>query len=221
MKVCGTSTSQTSSGERQDESATPRPDRLRRGQGAGSPATRPTAGGIPRDTQPGPDTSVDGAGAPRSHGWHAERPKEDLEGEPETHGRIGCSGAGNSAGALRTRRWSKALKSATLRRTRRARCLSNERRIGRGSRVPAQHHLGGAGRRSGSPPPGADQASPEARECHASRDLRIVIACKVASGQPERGRLRAERMRGRWRASRLGGERHRGSGGLRRGEQVE
>lgn len=78
------------------------------------------------------------------------------------------------------------MKSATPRQARRARRLSNERRIGRRSRVPAQHHLGGAGRRSGSPPLGADQASPDTRECHASHGLRIVIACKVASGQPRR-----------------------------------
>jgi hypothetical protein len=78
------------------------------------------------------------------------------------------------------------LKSATPRQARRARRLSNERRIGRGSRVPARHHLGGAGRRSGSPPLGADQASPDTRECPAGHGPRIVTACKVASGQPRR-----------------------------------
>lgn len=81
MKVCGTSSSQPSSGERQDEPATPRPDRLRRGREAGLPARRPTAGGMPRDAQPGLNTSVDRAEALRSQGQSEERSKEDLGGE--------------------------------------------------------------------------------------------------------------------------------------------
>lgn len=137
MKVGRTSASELSSGGERHEPATPRSDRLQRSEKAGLPATRPTAGGIPRSTQTGPDTHVDGAGAPRSHGRREERSREDLEGEPETHGRIGCLCAGNSSAALRTRRWSKALKSAAPRQTWRARRTSNGRRIGQASRASA------------------------------------------------------------------------------------
>jgi len=115
-------------------------------------------------------------------GRRGERSKEDLGGESETHGRIGCTAAGNSGGALRTRRWSKALKSAAPRQARRARRLSNERRIGRRSQVPAQPHHGAVGRRSGSPSLGTERASPETRECQPAAAPGSWVPARSSSG---------------------------------------
>ena len=60
-------------------------------------------------------------------GWSGRR--RTSEGN-KAHGRTGRSGAGNGEGSLRTRRRSKALKSATPRWSVRARRFGNGRRIG-------------------------------------------------------------------------------------------
>jgi len=77
-----------------------------------------------------------GASRPRSRddarGCSGRR--RTLEGN-KAHGRIGRSTAGNGGGSLRTRRRSKALKSATPRYSSRARCSGNGHRFGEPDRA--------------------------------------------------------------------------------------
>jgi hypothetical protein len=211
MKVSGTGTSQPPPGGEPRPPATPRPDRLRRGFGL----ARQTRG-QPREgcrAAPSRDRTLVGRSRGSSEpGPCEERTKEDLGGEPETHGRIGCPSAGNRAGALRTRQRSKALESTAPRWTRRARRTSNGRRIGWASRAPAppQPRRGGVLQRGAALRDGVDLV----------HDSRVSLA-RTASGpaRVEAGHLRAAGSRaapGQQRGARSSGGRLLRRAGARR-----
>jgi hypothetical protein len=141
----------------------------------------------------------------RSHGLYGGTTgarsgrRRTLKGN-KAHGRIGRSTAGNRGGSLRTRRRSKALKSATPRWSARARRTGNGRRLGGRSRdQPRGHASGSRGARSGQPAPGSElglgPGLASARGGHGSPDPRPGEGARSRSGHLLR-QVRADRRRG-------------------------